>query len=1081
MIDKSKRIIGYGGGGGKGGGGSSHTPVEAPDSLRSRAFARVIDLLCEGEIEGLVNGMKSIYLNETPLQNDDGTFNFTGVTVATRDGTQGQSYIPGFPGVESEESVFVEVTQASPVVRSISNVDVNNVRVTISVPQLTIQDSSNGDINGTTVDIAIDVQADGGGYVEMLTDTISGKTTTKYQRSYLIPLGGDAPWDVRVRRITDDSEEVVLNNKTYWDTYTEIIDAKLRYPNSAIVATVIDSQQFNQVPQRSYHVKMMRIQIPSNYDPETREYTGEWDGEFDIAYSNNPAWCFFDLLTNTRYGLGNFINDAQIDKWTLYTIGRYCDEMVDDGFGGTEPRFTCNLYIQTQEEAYKILQDMASIFRGLLYWSAGVLTAVQDSPQDAVKIFNVTNVKEGMFTYSGSSRKTRHTVAIVSYNDPNNFSKLVPTYVEDPEGIARYGIVETSIIAIGCNSQGQAHRVGKWLLYTERLETETVSFTCGIEAALVRPGQIIKVQDRDRSGDRLGGRVMASTATTITADDDVALAGGDTYTLYVMLEDGTMDTRTVSDITDRVITVTEDFTSEPANNAIWVLSSPNIEVQTFRVLAMVETGDGLYEITAVAHNEGKFDLIEQDIALVAPNISTLTNAPDTPTGLEITEYLYDSQNGVVVVVTASWNSVSRATAYEVWYKRDNGNYVILPRTTSTTIDIFDAQPGEYTFKVFALSIIEKRSIAATEVETIYGKLAPPGNVENFSLVSIDNGTAHLTWAQSVDLDVLIGGYVRIRHTPDIDVDATWTNAIDIGPALPGITTNVSLPHVPGTYLAKFVDSSGNVSVTASSVTTTIAQLLVMNVVETITEHPGFTGTKTNCAVQADLGGLVIDSELTIDEMGFVDDWDYVESNGGIAASATYTFPETTDLGDTYTCQLTAHILAEAYNAGDLIDSRLDSIDDWGSFDGDDIDDVNALLYVRTTEDDPGGTPTWSSWRPFFTGQYVARAFQFQLSLTSGDVTHNIVVKELSVTIDMPDRVESGNNITSGAGTYSVNYTNAFWESPAIAILTRNMATGDYFDITSADETGFDIAFKNSAGTLVSRSFDYIAKGFGYKH
>jgi len=502
----TNKLIRGSGGGGKGGGGGGRVAVESPDSLRSKAFARVLDLISEGEIVGLVDGAKSIYLDETPLQNEDGSYNFQGVELVTRTGTQSQSYVPGFPAVENETGVGVEVKASASVTRQISNPEIDAIRVRVSIPQLTEQNISNGDLLGASVEYAIDVQSNGGGFVTYLTDTVSGKTTSKYERSYRVELTGSAPWDIRVRRITPDSTKAALQNKTFWESYTEIIDAKLRYPNSALVGIKIDSSQFNNVPRRAYDVKLLKVRVPTNYDPVNRTYTGIWNGSFKVEWTDNPAWCFYDLLTNDRYGLGGLIDQTQVDKWALYSVARYCDELVPDGFGGTEPRFTCNIYIQSRAEAYRVIQDMASIFRGMVYWQSGAVTVSQDAPADPVYLFTPANVVGGNFVYSGSSAKARHTVALVSWNDPEDFYRQKVEYVEDAAGIARYGIIQTNITAIGCSSRGQANRVGRWLLYSEQSEAEVVVFKTGMEGAVARPGQIIQVADPVRGGARRGGR-----------------------------------------------------------------------------------------------------------------------------------------------------------------------------------------------------------------------------------------------------------------------------------------------------------------------------------------------------------------------------------------------------------------------------------------------------------------------------------------------------------------------------------------------------------------------------------------------
>jgi predicted phage tail protein len=661
------KLIKGAGGGGKAGGGSARTPVESPDSLRSIQYARVLDLVAEGEIGGLVNGLKSIYLDDTPLQNPNGTFNFTGVSVFARNGTQSQSHIPAFAGSEAELPVSTQVTKAVPVTRSISNINNTAARVTLSIPQLTLQNLTNGDLGGTSVEIAIDVQNNGGGFVAQAlrklyqssllsitpsgaisaavstkyqvvvawagqnvkapqtctyqlqyravgsgtwlvsqshtfqggafstggladyalgsvtanypsgsktfdltlaendyefrvvktsgsvqnppaffnvpaapsvglayggsvsiiggsvyapayTDVITGKTSSRYQRSYRIELPEGGPWDIRVRRITDDSVASNLQNDTYFDSITEIIDAKLTYPNSALVGLSIDAKQFNSIPTRGYEIYGLLIKVPSNYDPLTRAYTGTWDGTFTTAWSDNPAWVFYDMVTNARYGLGEFVSEDQVDKWGLYTIAQYCDVMVEDGFGGIEPRFTCNLYLQTREEAYRVVANLASIFRAVTFWGGGEVRVSQDAPQDVEQLFTKANVIEGQFSYSGSSGSVRHSVVLVSWNDPQDAYRQKIEYVDDDVAIARYGVIQTEIVALGCTSRGQAARVGRWLIYSEQNETETVTFRAGMDSVYVSAGSVITTQDPNRAGLRMGGRILPNSMILSTID-----------------------------------------------------------------------------------------------------------------------------------------------------------------------------------------------------------------------------------------------------------------------------------------------------------------------------------------------------------------------------------------------------------------------------------------------------------------------------------------------------------------------------------------------------------------------------------
>jgi predicted phage tail protein len=484
-----------GSGGGKGGGGSSSATEEA-DSLHSTAYAKILDLISEGEILGLVNGAKSIYYDKTPLQNSDGTYNFTNVTVDTRTGTQYQDVIAGFPDVESETSVNVELRQDTPYTRFFSNTQLSAVRITLSVPALSQTNTSNGNVSGYTVQYAIDVNTDGAGFVEVLNTAFSGKTTSEYNRSHRIDLpAATTGWTVRVRRLTADTASSYIQDTTNIKSVTEIIDAKLRYPMSAIIGTKIDASQFSSIPTRAYHVKGRLIKIPSNYNPDSRTYTGAWNGTFSIAYSNNPAWVFYDLVLNDRYGLGDRIDASMIDKWSLYAIGQYCDVMVSDGKGGTEPRFTCNVYIQQRADAYKVLQDLATTFRGMAYYAGGAIYATADMPSDPVYTYTNANVLDGKFKTSGTAQRTRYNTALVTWNDPSNFYEQAVETVQDQDGINRYGIQQVEITAFGCTSQGQAQRIGLWNTVTSRLETQSKTFTVGMDGLMALPGQIVRIAD----------------------------------------------------------------------------------------------------------------------------------------------------------------------------------------------------------------------------------------------------------------------------------------------------------------------------------------------------------------------------------------------------------------------------------------------------------------------------------------------------------------------------------------------------------------------------------------------------------
>ena len=808
-------IIGAGGGGKGGGGASARVAQEAPDSLRSKAYARVVDLISEGEIEGLVDGLQSVYLDDTPIQNADGTTNFSGVTLETRDGTQQQSYVPGFSSVENEVPVGVEIKASQPVVRSITDPDVDAVRIKVSVGQLTNQDTTNGDLNGSAVSFSIDRQVSGGGFVEVINDTISGKTTTKYQRSYYVPLTGNGPWEIRVRRITADSTSSAIQNKTYLDSYTEVVESKLRYPNSALVALRVDASQFSAIPRRSYDMKLLRVRVPVNYDPGTRTYSGVWNGNFKIAWTDNPAWCFYDLVTSTRYGLGGYIPESQVDKWALYRVAQYCDQLVPNGLGGFEPRFTCNLYLQTREQAYKVVQDMASIFRGMVYWSGGAITVTQDAPSDAVYQFAPGNVVDGEFAYQGSSAKARHTVALVTWNDPDDFYRQKVEYVEDAAGIARYGIVQSDVVALGCTARGQAHRVGKWLLFSEQSESEIVTFRTGLEGAVVRPGDIIKVADPVRGGMRLGGRIAAATASTVTLDQE--LPADLPWRLSVVLPNGTVEERLVGPVSGRTLTVTIPFSSVPQVDAIWMLASSIIEPQLFRVVSVAERDPGVHEVTALAHNPSKYAAIEEGLALQPRSITVLSDIPPPPTGLAMQESLYRVKDQAQVLVQVSWTEVQTAIAYRLSYRVAGGNFVSLPLTSANYAEIRDAQEGQYEFSLRAIGITRKESIPATLSATVLGKTLPPSDVTGFT-VQRRVSDLMIAWDELQDAD--LSGY-------EVRVGAGWDDA-----QLVAKTSGTQMLHDQSAagqypYHIRAIDTSGNYS---AHVTTFVLNLLAPSTV-----------------------------------------------------------------------------------------------------------------------------------------------------------------------------------------------------------------------------------------------------------
>lgn len=730
-MDGGRSIRGAGGGGEE----KQHTPVEAPDSLHSVAYARIDDLTSEGPIRGLVNGLASIYFNETPLANADGSLNFRNVQVDWRSGTQTQSPIPGFDTVENEIAVGLELKLTQPWTQALNNTAIDGIRVRISTPQLTAG-STNGDVTGSTVDYAVDISTDGGPYQTVLTSAITGKTTSKYERSHRfdLPHALDG-WVIRVRRLTADSSSALLANDTYIESFTELVDAKLRYPNSAHCATVIDAAQFQSIPTRSFDCYGFdAVPVPTNYNPETRVYTGIWDGTFKPAYTNNPAWAFNLLVTHKRFGLGHLVDQSQVSKWALYRIAKWCDELVPDGFGGMEPRLTCNLYIQSQEDAYKVLQDMASIFRGVAYWAGGSILASADMPTDPTYVYTPANVLGGKFEYAGSGKRARHTVALVSWNDMENFCRPKVEYIEDLDGISRYGVNQTEVMAIGCTSRGQARRMGKMILTTERLETDLVTFSVGLDGTLCAPGQVVPVADPLRAGRRMGGRLSSATNVSIVVDrlpDPLPPVGS---TLNVIGSDGLLVARSISAIDPglRLITVSAPFATNPTPQSVWAIDAPDLSTVLYRVISVTEDQDLTYTVTGLRHEPDKYDYVDFNDP-IEPRVPVPTPVSEEVAAVTLSQFNRTTEFSSETVVAADWQAPGKAQKYDVQWRKDDGNWTPTVRQAETSSELPKAYPGDYLCRVSAVSA-NGRVTAPTysDVLTIADAQAPPGFVEDLT-------------------------------------------------------------------------------------------------------------------------------------------------------------------------------------------------------------------------------------------------------------------------------------------------------------------------------------------------------------
>lgn len=745
----------------KKGAGSTGGPTEATDTLRSTQMAEVVDLISEGPVQGLVNGLKSVYLDGVPLVSSTGDENFDGVTFTGTVGTQGQAALHGFELIQEETAVGVKVLHDTPVVRTITDPDVDTARVTIGVPQLSFQDPSTGNLGGNHIEYKIELQSNGGGYVSVYHTFLDGKTMSRYLRSTVVPLTGSAPWDIRVTRISPDTTTSNDVADLWWDSFTEIITAKLRYPNSALVGLRVNARNFQRVPTRAYDVMLRVVQVPSNYNPLTRVYTGTWDGTFVPAWTNNPAWVFYDLVLHPRYGLGQYVQAAHLNKWRLYQIAQYCDQLVPDGRGGTEPRFTCNCYLQTQTEAYKLLQDLVGIFRGILFYASGTVDVVQDAPGDAVSLFTPANVIDGRFVYQGTSERTRHSGVIVYWNNLRTLGRREPELFQDPVLVARYGVRNLELSPLGTWSRGEAVRLAKWALYSEEYESEIVSFTVGSEGALVPIGRVFKIADPSVAGLRLGGRVKTSTTTTVTLDREVTLSVGAAYTLSVSMPDGSdpfhlqAQARTVSTGagTTAVLAVTSAFSAAPPAGSVWLLESTELVATTWRCLSIKPiAGQNQFEITGVAHNASKYALIELGIQLEGKPVSVIRDQAITPTDLVVTESVYTSGAATKSRLTVSWTPGAAGQNYRVTWRYQGGVWVTMPDTPAQTVDLVDIEPGDIDLAVRAVNALGNVSRPLTGTYTVTGKVTGPAAPTSVTAVGIVRGI-RVSWVNPVDNDL----------------------------------------------------------------------------------------------------------------------------------------------------------------------------------------------------------------------------------------------------------------------------------------------------------------------------------------
>ncbi|MBA7778609.1 phage tail protein [Enterobacter sp. RHBSTW-00318] len=710
----------------KGGSSSSRTPTEQPDDLQSVAKAKILVALGEGEFAGQLTA-KDIYLDGTPLENADGSQNFSGVAWEFRPGTQAQKYIQGIPGTENEISVGTEVSSTTAWTHTFTNTQLSAVRLRLKWPSLFKQEND-GDLVGYSINYAIDLQTDGGTWQTVLNTSVTGKTTSGYERSHRIDLPqAGSTWTVRLRKLTADANSAKIGDTMTLQSYTEVIDAKLRYPNTALLYIEFDSSQFNgSIPQIACEPRGRVIRVPDTYDPETRTYSGTWTGVFKWAWTDNPAWIFYDLVVSDRFGLGNRLTAANIDKWTLYQVAQYCDQPVPDGKGGsgTEPRYTCNVYVQERNDAYTVLRDFAAIFRGMTYWGGDQIVALADMPRDVDYSYTRANVVNGRFTYSGSTTKTRYTTALVSWSDPGNAYADAMEPVFEQDLVARFGTNQLEMTAIGCTRQSEANRKGRWGILTNNKD-RVVSFDVGLDGNIPQPGYIIAVADELLSGKVMGGRISAVNGRVIKLDRVADAAPGDR--LILNLPSGASQSRTIQAVNGESVTVTTAYSETPQAEAVWVVESDELYAQQYRVVSVSDNDDGTFSITGAWHDPDKYARIDTGAIIDQRPVSVIPPGNQSPpANIVISSFSVVQQNISVETMRVSWDQAQNAIAYEAQWRRNDGNWVNVPRSSTTSFDVPGIYAGRYLVRVRAINAAEISSgWGYSEEKTLTGKVGNP--------------------------------------------------------------------------------------------------------------------------------------------------------------------------------------------------------------------------------------------------------------------------------------------------------------------------------------------------------------------
>lgn len=1119
------------------GGDSPSAPKEYRNTLYSATTARILDAIGEGPIVGLAdetNPEKSVFFDGVPLMNADGTRNFNGVTIQQRVGYTDQPHIEGFGtvtktvAVQDGKAEFNNPKESPPIIGAF-----DSLRVKILVPTLT-KLTDKGDLKGNKVELKISLQSDGGSFVDQFTKIIKGKNTAPFERDFIIPLreftdGLEHTYVVRLTRITADFGSAKLTGDVILSSINAIVDQKIAYADTALIGMHINGYEFgDQILRRNFDIRGLILDIPSNYDNDWtsgtfRQYTGVWDGTFKRGWTDNPAWIVYNLLINERWGLGRTIRPDLVNKWKLYSIGQYCDELVDDGFGGTEPRFTFNTIVTERRDAYSMISLFVSVFQGMLYWGTGTVEFGNDSPTDPSKVFTPANVVNGIFNRATPSLKAKYSVSHVTWLNPAKGYEPEIEIIEDEWLIARFGVRINEVVAFACTSRGQARRMGAMMLDNDRYGAELISFTSGLDGAGVRPSDVVQINDPSHSNQRMGGRIASTlnlgSTYRITLDQTVDLTanGGTGYTVHAMLPDGTLESLGVQTPTPFITDVIETdalFTTAPLDGAMFVIEGLGLVPEEVRVVSVVPIDKHLFEITGLIFDTNKYARVEEGLNI--PPEPTTTWPTETalpiPVVLAVEESIYLEGPTATSKVTISWqqglmpsqNVVDpRVTYFEVEYKdpdSDVDDWEPLGVTSNLHFNLKGTESGTYYFRVRAKDNKFRSSPWLEENFLIESLLLPPDDVTTMNgFVTGESMQLEFSGVSNVDLD-----HYEVRYSPRL-TGVTWAEAQIVSGNVPALATMTLVPSAIGTYMIKAVDQQGHYSDNPASFTSTIASIFEYNVMETMVEDdPNWTGTMTNIVEIEDDPLPSGTYSLYLEDSEMMGNWDSLAEVttlaegmggvGGIVGSGSYDFGNKFDLGKIYNARVTFNMQVGSYTKGNTLDTwtQLSALNNLAQAVE---NETNVILQVSVsdlsiasadTAGDTGDQTTgWSNYTTLILNNYNARSFKFRILMTTTNTNASPVVLNCSIIFDMVDRqVTNGNAETSDLSVDTeirfTNYGGDFYgpTTPTIALGIENLAFGEYGEIKNINTAGFDVNIRDGSGVRVVRNFHWIAKGYG---